>query len=99
MQRPDHRRADGGVRPDAVINPYDRYRAYLILALKSPATYQLITSLMSPAGTELPDRRGGPADGRWVVCANSCFGHEVAPDLKDGGLEVTVVARRPGSPT
>lgn len=34
--------------PHAVINPSDRYGAYLVLALQRPATYRLVTRLMDP---------------------------------------------------
>ena len=69
---------------DAVINPNDRYGGYLLLALQRPVTYQLVTWLMSPAGTPLPEAREGLRGGRWVVCADGQFGTEVADDLRSG---------------
>ncbi|HYO85804.1 MAG TPA: NAD-binding protein [Dermatophilaceae bacterium] len=82
----------------AVINPYDRYGAYLVLALHEPTTYQLVTWLTGPAGVPLPPRRGGLADGRWVVCADTQFGVEVVADLRAAGLEVVTADPADGDP-
>ncbi len=84
--------------PQAVINPYDRYGEFLVLALRRPTTYQLVNWLISPTGSLLPPHRGGLADGRWVVCANGEFGQEVAKDLLDAGLEVTITDPADGDP-
>jgi Trk K+ transport system NAD-binding subunit len=84
--------------PTAVINPSDRYGEYLTLALQRPVTHQLLTWLMSPAGTPLPPARPGLASGRWVVCADGQFGVEVAEDLRAAGLDVTTADPREGTP-
>lgn len=73
----------------AVINPLDRFGAYLVLGLKHPATHQLVTWLMSPPGTPLPERGTGLPSGRWVVSADGRFRDEVARDLRAAGYEVT----------
>ncbi len=77
--------------PQAVINPYDRYGEYLVLALKHPTTFQLVSWLMSESGDALPRRVEGLHSGRWVVCADGAFGREVAHDLESAGLEVIIV--------
>lgn len=74
--------------PDAVINPYDRYGAYLTLALLKPVTSQLITWLMNEVGSPLPPRREGLSSGKWIVVADDRFGEEVAKDLEQAGMEV-----------
>ncbi len=84
--------------PTAVINPYDRYGTYLMLALHQPVTYQLVSWLISPPGSELPPLREGLTDGRWVVCANGVFGEEVAADLTAAGLEVVLTNPADGNP-
>jgi hypothetical protein len=76
--------------PRAVINPYDRYGEYLVLALRHPTTFQLVSWLMSESGDPLPRRVEGLHSGRWVVCADGTFGREVAHDLESAGLEVTM---------
>ncbi len=83
---------------DAVINPNDRYGAYLLLSLQRPITYQLVTWLMSPTGTPLPPAREGLRAGRWVVCADGQFGSEVADDLRSAQLDVTIVDPHGGNP-
>lgn len=77
--------------PAAIVNPFDRYGAYLVLALRKPVTFQLATWLMSPEGSQLPPLRHGLTDGHWVIAANGSFGTEVAADLRDVGLDVELV--------
>lgn len=84
--------------PLAVINPYDRYGAYLTLALRRPATFQLATWLMDPVGSPLLERLETLADGPWLVVGDGKFSTEVAHDLEMAGLNVTIVDPRDGSP-
>lgn len=88
-RRQAERMKDFGI--SSIINPYDRYGEYLVMALKRPSAYQLVTWLTSPAGTPLPPYRPGLADGLWVVCGQTEFGQEVAADLRAAGLEVSIV--------
>ncbi len=74
--------------PEAVINPFDRYGAYLVLALHRPTVYQLVSWLLDETGEELPVRHDGLSDGPWVVLSNDEFGREVAKDLQHDGLDV-----------
>jgi voltage-gated potassium channel len=81
-----------------VINPFDRFGDRLRLALRAPASYQLLTWLETGPGTTLPSRAAPPGNGRWVVCGYGRFGREIAADLRDNGAEVTVLdpAANPG---
>ncbi len=84
--------------PQAVINPYDRFGGYLVLALQRPTVHQLATWLMSPPGSPLPEHHDGLATGRWIVCADGHFGDEVAADLRRAGLDVTMADPAAGDP-
>lgn len=84
--------------PTAIINPYDRYGAYLALALLKPTTYQLVTWLMSEPGAPLPPRREELGTGRWVVVADDRFGQEVAHDLRRAGMQVAMADPQDGHP-
>ena len=84
--------------PAAILNPYDHYGTYLVLALQRPTTYQLVSWLMNRRGTRLPARRDGLTDGRWVVTGDDRFAREVAADLRDAGLEVTLTKAKDGDP-
>lgn len=84
--------------PAGVVNPYDKYGEYLLLALRQPSTFQLITWLMNPRGTRLPARREGLADGRWMVVGDDRFAREVSADLNAAGLDVTLAAPKDGDP-
>ncbi|WP_433273185.1 potassium channel family protein [Pseudonocardia xinjiangensis] len=83
-----------------VVNPFDRFGDHLRIALRAPATYQLITWLESGPGAELPPRARPPAEGRWVVCGYGRLGREIVEDLQAEGLDVTIidpVADRPAA--
>ena len=74
-----------------VVNPFDRFGEHLRLALNAPASYQLLTWLEAGPGAELPERGRPPTDGRWVVCGYGRFGREVTADLREAGVEVTII--------
>lgn len=81
---------------EAVINPYDRYGAYLVLRLQRPVTHQLVTWLLAPWGAPLPPRVEGLDRGRWVIAADGRFGREVMADLAHAGLQADLVKPRIG---
>lgn len=84
--------------PSTVINPYDRYGAYLVLAVQRPTTYQLVDWLLSPAGTPLGPRPDQLTTGHWVVCADGQFQQEVVRDLESAGLDVRLIEHGDGDP-
>ncbi|WP_433504767.1 potassium channel family protein [Pseudonocardia halophobica] len=81
-----------------VVNPFNRFGDHLRIAMRSPASYQLMTWLESGPGAELPERGRPPAEGHWVVCGYGRFGREVTVDLRAEGLDVTVVEPRATAP-
>ena len=80
-----------GFGSPTIVNPFDRFGDHLRLALRTPASYQLMTWLESGPGAELTPRGTAPAPGRWVVCGYGRFGRHFAADLAAEGLEVTTV--------
>ena len=78
-----------------VINPFDRFGEHLLLALKAPATYRLMTWLEAGPGAPLPPAGQPSRTGRWIVCGYGRFGQAVTADLRKAGLEVTVVEQDP----
>jgi voltage-gated potassium channel len=79
----------------SVVNPFDVFGDHLRLALRQPASYQLLTWLESGPGAPLPKRGAPPREGRWVVCGYGRMGREITADLRAEGLEVTVIESRP----
>jgi voltage-gated potassium channel len=75
----------------SVVNPFDRFGDHLRLALRAPASYQLLTWLESGPGAERPRRGQPPSEGRWVLCGYGRFGRELTLDLRSEGLEVTII--------
>ncbi len=78
-----------------VVNPFDRFGDHLQLAVKAPATYQLLTWFEGGPGALLPDRVDPPARGRWVLCGYGRFGQELHADLEADGHEVTIIDSDP----
>jgi voltage-gated potassium channel len=74
-----------------VVNPFDRFGDHLRLALRAPASYQLLTWLESGPGAPLPKRGEPPSGGHWIVCGYGRFGKEVTHDLRAEGYDVTIV--------
>src|SRR6476646_1556977 len=75
----------------SVVNPFDRFGDHLRLALRAPASYQLLTWLEAGPGAERPKRGRPPTVGRWVLCGYGRFGREMAADLRAEGLRVTII--------
>jgi voltage-gated potassium channel len=75
----------------SVVNPFDRFGDHLRLALRAPASYQLLTWLESGPGAERPRRGRPPIEGRWVLCGYGRFGREMSADLRAEGLRVTII--------
>ncbi|MEU4695067.1 NAD-binding protein [Actinoplanes sp. NPDC023714] len=85
----EHRMAAFG--SPTVVNPFDRYGDHLRLALRAPASYQLMAWLESGPGAALPERAQPPRAGRWVLCGYGRFGRELTEDLHAEGLTVTAI--------
>ena len=78
-----------------MVDPFDRFGDHLRIALRAPATYQLMMWLESGPGAPLPPRGSPPAEGRWVMCGYGRFGRHLTEDLRAEGLEVTIVEPKP----
>ena len=79
----------------SMVNPFDRFGDHLRLALRAPASYQLLTWLESGPGGSLTPRGSPPRDGRWIVCGYGRLGRELTSDLRAEGLDVTVIETQP----
>lgn len=78
-----------------VINPFDLFGDHLRLAVKAPASYQLLSWFEGGPGTPLPRRGKPPKRGRWVICGYGRFGKELYSDLRAEGHEVTIIDADP----
>ncbi|HEY7273620.1 MAG TPA: potassium channel family protein [Actinoplanes sp.] len=74
-----------------VVNPFDRFGDHLRLALRAPASYQLLSWLAGGPGAEQPEPARPPTAGRWIVCGYGRFGRELTEDLSAEGVDVTIV--------
>ena len=78
-----------------VVNPFDVFGDHVRLALRAPASYQLLTWLEAGPGAPLPSRGSPPRSGRWVMCGYGRLGRELTRDLRDEGIDVTVIDPSP----
>ncbi len=78
-----------------VVNPFDLFGDHLRLAVKAPASYQLLSWFEGGPGTPLPVRGQPPARGRWVICGFGRLGQELYADLKADGHAVTIIDSDP----
>jgi Trk K+ transport system NAD-binding subunit len=67
------------------------------LALRAPASYQLLTWLERGPGAALPPRGSPPREGRWVIFGYGRLGRELTKDLRAEGIDVTVFDPRPAA--
>jgi voltage-gated potassium channel len=78
-----------------VVNPFDRFGDHLLLALRSPAAFQLYSWIETGPGSPLPERGEPAQSGPWIVCGRSRLSRELVADLRDHGVEVVVVDPSP----
>ena len=79
----------------SVVNPFDLFGDHVRLALRAPASYQLLSWLEAGPGAALPSRGSPPRSGRWVVCGYGRLGRELTADLRAEGIDVTVIDPSP----
>ncbi|MBB1500424.1 NAD-binding protein [Propioniciclava sp. MC1683] len=75
----------------AVVNPFERYGNYLVMRVRRPSTYRLLTWLLAAPGTLVSPDAEEHEDGLWVIASDDHFGPEIAADLEDAGLDSTLV--------
>lgn len=73
-----------------IINPFDKFARYLVLALRTPAAYHLLEWLTSVPGTVVEPHRDPPS-GRWVLCGHGRFGKVMVSILEETGIPVTII--------
>ena len=76
----------------AVVNPYDDYGDRLLLALRKPYAFRLLTWLTAEDGMELPPVPRPVEPRNWLVITDGQFGDQIADDLRTAGRTVRRVA-------
>lgn len=71
-----------------VINPNDRYGAYLLLRKQRPETHRLLSWLLSSVGTPIPEPDEMQAGESWMIAGEGTFAEELAADLQGAGEQV-----------
>lgn len=82
----------------AVVNPFERYGNYLVMRVRRPSTFRLLTWVIAAPGTLVSPEVEEHEDGLWIIAADDHFGPEIAADLEDAGLDSSVVSPEDGPP-
>ncbi len=83
---------------DHIINPFEKFAEYLVLAMDSPGSYRLLAWLTGTPGTTLHPETAPPR-GRWIVCGYGRLGRGVIRLLDKEGITPTLVTPVPSFPT
>jgi voltage-gated potassium channel len=73
-----------------VISPFDTFADQLVLAMRAPGAYRLLSWLTAPVDAEL-EREHEPPRGAWVVCGHGRFGRAMSRRLIAERLQVTAI--------
>ncbi len=73
-----------------IVNAFERFAEYLVLAIASPDRFRLIEILTGLPGTPLPEIHRPPR-GHWIICGYGHFGSAVARFLALPGIELSVI--------
>ncbi|HYQ92756.1 MAG TPA: NAD-binding protein, partial [Candidatus Competibacteraceae bacterium] len=82
---------------DHIINPFEKFAEYLVLAMDSPGSYRLLAWLTGTPGTTLHPETAPPR-GRWIVCGYGRLGRGVMRFLDKEGIKPTLVTLGPEFP-
>ncbi|BAN69703.1 potassium channel family protein [endosymbiont of unidentified scaly snail isolate Monju] len=80
---------------DEIVDPFETFARYLVLALQMPCLYLLQRWVGGERGAALEEPVYPPAEGRWLVCGYGRFGKAMVARLAREGIEFTVVEARP----
>ncbi|MCG3144330.1 MAG: hypothetical protein HONDAALG_01749 [Gammaproteobacteria bacterium] len=78
---------------EQIINPFERFADYLVLAMREPGCYRLIDWLIGVPGTRLKQEQTPPR-GDWVICGHGRFGRAIESRLREEKVSVRVVEPR-----
>lgn len=79
-----------------ILNPFREFSERLVLAMRSPDTYRLISWLTGLPGARLPRPIPAPP-GHWIVCGYGRFGMEIAGSIQRAGFKVSIIDPRHGA--
>ncbi len=73
-----------------IVNPFERFADYLVLAIARPECIRLIQILTSLPEEKIPPAHSPPA-GYWVLCGYGRFGRAIANRLQKAGIDITII--------
>lgn len=73
-----------------VIDPFQKFAEYLVLAMREPGCYRLLDWLTGTPGTDLRSEYVPPR-GEWVVCGYGRFGKAIVRELERERVSVTIL--------
>lgn len=80
---------------DHIYDPFDAFALYMANAIQAPCLTLLLDWLYGFGGEALTEPRNPPSKGRWVICGYGRFGKAMYRNLKEQGLDLTVIEAMP----
>ena len=77
-----------------IIDPFQKFAEYLVLAMREPGCYRLLDWLTGTPGTQLRSEYAPPR-GEWVVCGYGRFGQAIVRELERERVSVTILDPAP----
>jgi Trk K+ transport system NAD-binding subunit len=78
---------------EQIVNPFEKFAEYLVLAMREPGCYRLIDWLIGVPGARLKPEQTPPR-GDWVICGHGRFGRAIESRLRQEKVSVRVVEPR-----
>ncbi|MCG3202912.1 MAG: hypothetical protein NFCOHLIN_02798 [Gammaproteobacteria bacterium] len=78
---------------EQIVNPFERFADYLLLAMREPGCYRLIDWLIGVPGAHLKPEHTPPC-GDWVICGYGRFGRAIESRLRGEKISVRIVEPR-----
>ncbi|MEZ5445632.1 MAG: potassium channel family protein [Gammaproteobacteria bacterium] len=78
---------------EQIVNPFEKFADYLVLAMREPGCYRLIDWLIGVPGARLKPEQTPPR-GDWVICGYGRFGRAIESRLRQEKVSVRVVEPR-----
>lgn len=77
-----------------IINPFEKFGEYLVLALHAPSAWHLLSWLTGLPGSEI-ERHRDPPRGHWILCGHGRFGRVLVEAMDREAVPLTIIDREP----
>ncbi len=80
---------------DYILDPFDLFSLYVATAFQAPCLFLIQQWFSGHPRENLTEPLYPPKSGRWVICGYGRFGKAIYKRLRDEGIDVAVIEKRP----